>query len=289
MPFVIQPNQVHGDRVVGVRAQARCRTCSARAREGADGVVVRASDVAAILCFADCVPIIAVSPAGSFAVVHAGWRGVVAHIAEKAVEHAVRGRRRGRLGGQRLYRGAHRGVLLRSRRRCGGAFRERVRRVRSCPRPPRRYDGGACRGTRLAWRRHAAYRMRACLHDVRFRGAILFLPQKRRRMRQARRRGGQGFSKMRGVVRHVDRTTICRCRGGRARGVRRMRSRCAWRDDHRRIEDRRSRCRRRGDCVPASTISERTAPRSLRENTTPFPTNAGISSAIYNRASFLRW
>lgn len=84
--FVIQPNQVHGDRVVVCERRQDVETCSARAREGADGVVVRASDVAAILCFADCVPIIAVSPAGSFAVVHAGWRGVVAHIAEKAVD-----------------------------------------------------------------------------------------------------------------------------------------------------------------------------------------------------------
>ena len=41
--------------------------------------------MAAMLCFADCVPVIVVSPTGRFAVAHAGWRGAVARIASKAV------------------------------------------------------------------------------------------------------------------------------------------------------------------------------------------------------------
>lgn len=39
-----------------------------------------------MLCFADCVPVIVVSPRRTFAVVHAGWRGVMARIAESAVK-----------------------------------------------------------------------------------------------------------------------------------------------------------------------------------------------------------
>ena len=34
-------------------------------------------DVAALLCFADCAPVIIVAPSGKFAVAHCGWRGVV--------------------------------------------------------------------------------------------------------------------------------------------------------------------------------------------------------------------
>lgn len=82
---LIAPNQVHGSVLVGCAAPEEAPACAERAQEGADGVVVTCRDVAALLCFADCVPVVAVSPAGSFAVVHAGWRGVVAHIAEAAV------------------------------------------------------------------------------------------------------------------------------------------------------------------------------------------------------------
>lgn len=82
---VIQPRQIHGDRVVVCDARDGAASCQADADEGADGVVVRANDVAALLCFADCVPVIAVAPTGSFSVVHAGWRGVAARIVEKAV------------------------------------------------------------------------------------------------------------------------------------------------------------------------------------------------------------
>ena len=39
-----------------------------------------------MLCFADCTPVIAVSPTGRFAVAHAGWRGVVGGIAASCVK-----------------------------------------------------------------------------------------------------------------------------------------------------------------------------------------------------------
>ncbi len=85
---LIVPNQVHGTALVDVSASDDAAVEAARqqAREGADGIVVSVSGVAALLCFADCVPVIVVSPSGRFAVAHAGWRGAVAHIASKAVE-----------------------------------------------------------------------------------------------------------------------------------------------------------------------------------------------------------
>lgn len=92
--FLVVPNQVHGtdlvelsQRDVDQLEQARDRAASA---SGADGLIVSVPDVAALLCFADCVPVIIVSPTGRFAVVHAGWRGVVAGIAGKAVREMAR-------------------------------------------------------------------------------------------------------------------------------------------------------------------------------------------------------
>ncbi len=86
---IIALNQVHGVNIVWANSSSdedlerlRSRALSA---EGADGIVVGVPGVAALLCFADCVPVVIVSPTGRFAVVHAGWRGVDASIAPKAV------------------------------------------------------------------------------------------------------------------------------------------------------------------------------------------------------------
>lgn len=93
MPLIV-PNQVHGDEVLELGASdelgeslslAEAQRLALRAREGADGLVVNAPNVAALLCYADCVPVIIVSPTGRFAVVHAGWRGVDNLISVKAV------------------------------------------------------------------------------------------------------------------------------------------------------------------------------------------------------------
>ena len=88
---LIVPRQVHGTSLVTVDAAdpASLARAAAQAAEGADGIVVGAPGVAALLCFADCVPVIIVSPTGRFAVVHAGWRGVVASIAPQAVRAVV--------------------------------------------------------------------------------------------------------------------------------------------------------------------------------------------------------
>lgn len=73
---LIVPKQVHGDRIVEVVDAAGAACAQEQAAAGADALVVGAPHVAALLCYADCVPVIIVSPTGRFAVVHAGWRGV---------------------------------------------------------------------------------------------------------------------------------------------------------------------------------------------------------------------
>lgn len=83
---LIVPNQVHGTNLVLVDGASETQLLGARAAvaAGADGVLVGVPNVAALLCFADCCPVILVAPSGRFAVVHAGWRGAVAGIAGKA-------------------------------------------------------------------------------------------------------------------------------------------------------------------------------------------------------------
>ena len=81
------PNQVHGIELMTIE-NARCDHIGAvkdKLEAGADGIIVCASCVAALLCFADCVPVIIVSPTGNFAVLHAGWRGAIAGITSKAL------------------------------------------------------------------------------------------------------------------------------------------------------------------------------------------------------------
>lgn len=85
MPLVV-PNQVHGTDLVNIVTSdpEALRGIQNAADAGADGLVVSCPRVAALLCFADCVPVIIVSPTGRVAVVHAGWRGAVARIASSA-------------------------------------------------------------------------------------------------------------------------------------------------------------------------------------------------------------
>lgn len=75
---LVQPNQVHGKEVLVVDDVAATQR---RAQAGADGIVCTRAGVPVLLCFADCTPVILVAPDGSFAVLHAGWRGAIADIA----------------------------------------------------------------------------------------------------------------------------------------------------------------------------------------------------------------
>ena len=82
---LVSPHQVHGDEVVVVRRTSgpEHEEAAAAAKAGADAVVCTATDVPVLMCFADCVPIVICAP-GGFAVVHSGWRGTIARIAQKA-------------------------------------------------------------------------------------------------------------------------------------------------------------------------------------------------------------
>ncbi len=84
---LIMPKQVHGTHVAVVRdvSLEEAEDVREQTRNGADAVVVDRSQTAALFSFADCVPLIMVAPSGAFAVIHAGWRGVYAHLAVKAL------------------------------------------------------------------------------------------------------------------------------------------------------------------------------------------------------------
>ena len=62
-------NQVHGDVVLSLDddAAAAWEAVARAGAAGADGVAVAAPDVTALLCFADCTPVIVVSPSGRIA------------------------------------------------------------------------------------------------------------------------------------------------------------------------------------------------------------------------------
>ena len=84
---LINPQQVHGTRAVMVLdgAPEAIAAADAAVQEGADALVVGVPDVFALLGFADCVPVVMVSPASAFAVAHAGWRGAHGRIVSKTL------------------------------------------------------------------------------------------------------------------------------------------------------------------------------------------------------------
>ena len=84
----IVPTQVHGDTVVSITESTpeALATAQKTAAAGADAVTVMVRDTSVLLCYADCVPVIIVSPSGAFAVVHAGWRGVLNGVCRRALE-----------------------------------------------------------------------------------------------------------------------------------------------------------------------------------------------------------
>ncbi|MBQ9043259.1 MAG: laccase domain-containing protein [Eggerthellaceae bacterium] len=105
-PLVV-PKQVHGTSVVKVPAAGDAPQAMEEAAAGADAVVVEAPEVAALLNFADCLPLIIVAPSGRFAVVHAGWRGALAGIAGKAARELAQVEGEGSAAGFNAYIGPH--------------------------------------------------------------------------------------------------------------------------------------------------------------------------------------
>lgn len=84
--ILVVPKQVHGDKALTIENTSHIATVQAEADKGADAIIVARQEVAALLCFADCVPVIIVLPTGRFAVVHAGWRGVENEITAKTLK-----------------------------------------------------------------------------------------------------------------------------------------------------------------------------------------------------------
>ena len=86
---VARPRQVHGGIVAIPAPGGRCTDPAE-----ADAVVVNRPGAGAAVATADCVgAVLAVPGSSCFAVIHAGWRGVLAEIVRKAVErlHLVSG------------------------------------------------------------------------------------------------------------------------------------------------------------------------------------------------------
>ncbi|HKY08977.1 MAG TPA: peptidoglycan editing factor PgeF [Candidatus Binatia bacterium] len=77
---IVTMRQVHGDNIVEVKDR------SLKEAGEADGMITSELDLYLAVLTADCVPILIVAPEQRVAaVVHAGWRGTLAGIAEKAV------------------------------------------------------------------------------------------------------------------------------------------------------------------------------------------------------------
>ncbi len=85
---LVVPGQVHGTTISEVGGGERGR--GARQRDdvvaGTDGLLTREARVPLFVSFADCVPVVLVAgtPACAVALVHAGWRGMLAGIVSQA-------------------------------------------------------------------------------------------------------------------------------------------------------------------------------------------------------------
>jgi len=85
---LVVPGQVHGTTIVEVSGADRGRGARRRTDvvAGTDGLLTRAAAVPLLMTFADCVPVLLVvgRPARALALVHAGWRGMLAGIVAEA-------------------------------------------------------------------------------------------------------------------------------------------------------------------------------------------------------------
>ena len=85
---LVVAGQVHGTTIAEVGVAERGRGARGRADvvPRTDGLLTREPDVPLFVSFADCVPVLLVAgrPARALALVHAGWRGMVAGIVSQA-------------------------------------------------------------------------------------------------------------------------------------------------------------------------------------------------------------
>lgn len=85
---VVTPEQVHGDRIVYVTEDDRGRgmTDYQDAIANCDALITDRGNVALMLCYADCVPLLFVDPVHrAIGVSHAGWKGTAQKIGVKTV------------------------------------------------------------------------------------------------------------------------------------------------------------------------------------------------------------
>ena len=77
---IIQARQLHTDIVQNVD------NCSQNIIEGVDGFCTNKSNIATIITFADCIPVMVYDPVlNVYANIHSGWKGVCNHIAVKGI------------------------------------------------------------------------------------------------------------------------------------------------------------------------------------------------------------
>lgn len=87
MPVMYAATQVHGARIVRVRAGDDPATVR---REEADGLCSDSPNLALAIYVADCVPVLLADPVtGAFAAIHSGWRGTVAGVVAAGVATLV--------------------------------------------------------------------------------------------------------------------------------------------------------------------------------------------------------
>jgi len=81
--YVVQPHQVHGCVIREVTDSLTTR----EQLEGVDALVTNVPGVAISVRTADCIPVLLYDPVHkAIAAVHAGWRGTVQHISQKAID-----------------------------------------------------------------------------------------------------------------------------------------------------------------------------------------------------------
>ena len=81
--YVVQPHQVHGTEIREVTDPMTTR----EQLEGVDALITNVPGVAISVRTADCIPVLLYDPVHkAVAAVHAGWRGTVQHISNKAIE-----------------------------------------------------------------------------------------------------------------------------------------------------------------------------------------------------------